>query len=256
MKQSEFSQIVKELSNKGIGYLTYFDNYNIPMSTLSRYFKQLMKAGYVGLYDEDYEGTFEILKLVPSDLTTTKLEKQLGYKKSKPSKTQETTPVGWSIGDTFYTKAEDMLYKLIKVKTPGMVGILYASESVHDNFPSKWSIEDVNTNFRSEAWTLADKLPSEDLAEEQDLRNAIEASGLKIGDRGRFEGKTYGYGKPTKLEDLEFGSDFYDSKGYKVTGFSTHFGVPCAEVLHDGDLPNTDEEFYFPLDQFKGETSS
>ena len=93
-------------------------------------------------------------------------------------------------------------------------------------------------------WVEIASLPD---LKQMELDEAVKQSGLKIGDKGVFEGLTYStsiwdYGATSTL--------FLDSyESYEVSGFEYYNNKPCAKVIHTGESEGV--KYYFTLDQFE-----
>ena len=93
-------------------------------------------------------------------------------------------------------------------------------------------------------WVEIASLPD---LKQMELDEAVKQSGLKIGDKGVFDGLTYStsiwtYGATSTL--------FLDSYGsYEVSGFEYYNNKPCAKVIHTDEPGGV--EYYFTLDQYE-----
>jgi len=92
-------------------------------------------------------------------------------------------------------------------------------------------------------WVEIASLPD---LKQMELDEAVKQSGLKIGDKGVFDGLTYS----TSIWEYGATSIFVDSKEYyEVSGFEYYNNKPCAKVICPGELAGV--KYYFTLDQFE-----
>jgi len=92
-------------------------------------------------------------------------------------------------------------------------------------------------------WVEIASLPD---LKQMELDEAVKQSGLKIGDKGVFDGLTY------STSIWEYGATstyFLDSFGYyEVSGFEYYNNKPCAKVIRTGESEGV--KYYFTLDQY------